>query len=164
VIATTTPALNDPTTNTEYVEAQDKARLLKITFFPTPPEPDLQDINGAEYQDQIPFPDITEKEVYHTITLTPPMKAAGPDGIINRVLHVVAAQIAPHLTKIFNGSLRLGYCPPHFRQSTTIVLRKPGKDDYTAPKTYRPIALLNTIGKVMDSIIVKRVSYAIEVY
>jgi hypothetical protein len=37
------------------------------------------------------------------------MKAAGPDGIINRALHVATAQIAPHLTKIFNWSLRLGY-------------------------------------------------------
>jgi hypothetical protein len=94
--------LRDPTTGTEYVEAQDKALLLKSTFFPTPPEPDLQDIDGAEYQDQVPFPDITEKEVYQTITSTPLMKAAGPDGIINRILHVAATQIAPHLTRIFN--------------------------------------------------------------
>jgi YD repeat-containing protein len=164
VTATTTPALRDPTTGTECTEAQDKARLLKTTFFPTPPEPDLQDINEAEYQDQIPFPDITEKEVYQTITSTPLMKAAGPDGIINRALHVAAAQIAPHLTKIFNWCLRLGYCPTHFRHSTTIVLRKPNKDDYTAPKAYRPIALLNTIGKLMDSIIAKRISYVTEVY
>ena len=164
VTATTTPALKDPTTDTEYTEVQDKARLLKNTFFPTPPEPDLQDINGAEYQNQIPFPDIAEKEVHQTITLTLPMKAAGPDGIINRVLHVAATQIAPHLTKIFNWSLRLGYCPAHFRQSTTIVLRKPGKDDYTVPKAYRPIALLNTMGKIMDAIIARRISYVTEMH
>jgi len=84
---TTTPALKDPTTNTEYEETRDKARLLKNAFFPTPPEPDLQDIDGVEYQDQIPFPDITEKEVHQTIVLTPPMKAAGP-------LHKASCQIA----------------------------------------------------------------------
>ena len=66
--ATTTPALKDPTTNIEYVEAQDEARLLKATFFPTAPEPDLEDINGAEYQDQIPFPDTIQKEVYQLET------------------------------------------------------------------------------------------------
>lgn len=27
-----------------------------------------------------------------------------------------------------------------------VALRKPGKDDYTQPKAYRPIGLLNTIG------------------
>jgi hypothetical protein len=92
------------------------------------------------------------------------MKAAGPDGIINRVLHIAATQIAPHLTKIFNQSLSLENCPVHFRLSTTIVLRKPGKDDYTTPKAYRPIALLNTIGKLMDMVIAKRISYATEVH
>jgi long-subunit acyl-CoA synthetase (AMP-forming) len=30
---TTTPALNDPTTNITYEEARDKAHLLKNTFF-----------------------------------------------------------------------------------------------------------------------------------
>lgn len=89
-VTATTPALKDPATSTEYTEAQDKAHLLKATFFPTPPEPDLQDINRAEHHDQISFPDITEKKVYQTITATPPMKAAGPDGIINRVLHDAA--------------------------------------------------------------------------
>jgi ribonuclease HI len=161
---TTTPILKDPTTNIEHVEPQDKARLLKATFFPTPPEPDLQDIRGAEYRDQIPFPDITEREVLQAIISTPPKKAPGPDGIINRVLHITAAQLAPHLTRIYNWSLRLEYCPAHFRQSTTIVLRKPGKDDYTVPKAYRPIALLNTIGKLMDSIIARRISYVTETH
>jgi hypothetical protein len=53
---------NDPNTkrsciNVEYIKAQDKARLLKTTFFPTPLEPDLQGIDEAEYQDQIPQSD-----------------------------------------------------------------------------------------------------------
>ncbi|EMD86559.1 hypothetical protein COCHEDRAFT_53746, partial [Bipolaris maydis C5] len=58
--------------------------------------------------------------------------------------------------------LRLGYCPSHFRESTTVVLRKPGKDNYTVPKAYRPIALLNTVGKVMDAIIARRISHLVE--
>ena len=32
------------------------------------------------------------------------------------------------------------------------------------PKAYRPIALLNTIGKLMDSIIARRISYVTEAY
>ena len=61
--------------------------------------------------------------------------------------------------RIFNQSLHLGYCPAHFRESTTVVLRKPGKDNYAAPKSYRPIALMNTIGKIMDAVIARRLSY-----
>lgn len=137
---------------------------MKATFFPTPPELDLQDIYGAKYRDQILVPDNMEREVLQAIVSAPPMKAPGPDSIINRALHIIAAQLALHLTRIYNWSLRLGYCPAHFRQSTTIVLKKPGKDDYTVPKAYRPIALLNTIGKLIDSIIARRISYITETY
>jgi len=162
--ATTTPMLKDPVTNKECQEPEEKARLFKASFFPTPPAPDLRDVDEAVYRGQISLPDITEKEVLQAIASTPPLKAAGPDGIINRVLHIAASQVAPHLKRIFNWSLRLGYCPAHFRRSTTIVLRKPGKDDYTTPKAYRPIALLNTIGKLMDAIIAKRISYMTETH
>jgi hypothetical protein len=55
-----------------------------------------------------------------------------------------------------------GYCPQHFRRSTTVVIRKPGKDDYSIPKNYRPIALLSTIGKALEAIIAARISYLVE--
>jgi hypothetical protein len=44
------------------------------------------------------------------------------------------------------------------------VIRKPQKDDYTTPKAYRPIALLNTIGKLMEGIIARRISYITEIH
>ena len=40
--------------------------------------------------------------------------------------------------------------------ATIVFLRKPGKSDYTNPAAYRPIALLNTLGKVLESIIATR--------
>jgi ribonuclease HI len=43
----------------------------------------------------------------------------------------------------------------------TITLRKPGKPDYTIPKAYRPIALEETMAKVLESIFARRLaSYA----
>jgi Reverse transcriptase (RNA-dependent DNA polymerase) len=41
--------------------------------------------------------------------------------------------------------------PAEWRDSITRVLRKPGKADYTAPGAYRPIAPLDTIGKVLSA-------------
>ncbi|KAK2000598.1 hypothetical protein LX36DRAFT_571883, partial [Colletotrichum falcatum] len=51
-----------------------------------------------------------------------------------------------------------------FRKSTIVVLRKLGKDNYIVPKVYRLIALLNIVSKIIDAIIVKRLSYLIEIY
>lgn len=44
------------------------------------------------------------------------------------------------------------------------MLRKPHKANYAVPKAYRPIALLNTIGKIMDAVIAKRLNYLVETY
>jgi hypothetical protein len=45
-----------------------------------------------------------------------------------------------------------------------VVLRKPDKEDYTILKAYCPIALLNNIGKIMDAVIARRLSYLVEVH
>ena len=43
-------------------------------------------------------------------------------------------------------------------------MRKPSKADYADPKAYRPIALLNTIGKALEAAIATCISYMVEVY
>lgn len=46
-----------------------------------------------------------------------------------------------------------------------MVLRKPGEErDYRIPKSYRPVALLNTLGKILEAVIAKRISHAVEEY
>lgn len=67
-----------------------------------------------------------------------------------------------HLARIINGSLRLAYSPCLSRESTTVVLRKLGKDNYTVPKAHEPIALLNTANRVMSAIISRRLSHLVE--
>jgi hypothetical protein len=42
------------------------------------------------------------------------------------------------------------------------MLKKAGKRDYSNPSAYRPIALLNTLGKVLETIIAKRMRYLTE--
>jgi hypothetical protein len=43
-----------------------------------------------------------------------------------------------------------------------VVIRKPGKGDYTDPKSYRPIALLSTLGKALEGVMATRISYLVE--
>lgn len=46
----------------------------------------------------------------------------------------------------------------------TVALRKPGKEDYTQVKSYRSVALLNTLGKILEKIIARRLSALAEWY
>lgn len=48
-----------------------------------------------------------------------------------------------------------------FTKSITVALRKPGKKDYSDVKAYRLIALLNATGKVLESVIATRISWAV---
>ena len=70
--------------------------------------------------------------------------------------------IEKHLQALMQASINLAHFPKPFKHTTTIVLRKPGKPDYTEAKAYRPIALENTLGKVMESIVADVISYLTE--
>lgn len=147
---------------TIYQSREEKAELLALTFFPPAPEADLSDLENYEYPEAQEVPPINEDEVKATIRAAKPGTAPGTDGILNRILQLAAEALTPILTYLFNCSLFSGYCPVHFRESKTVVLRKPGKDDYSDPKAYRPIALLSTIGKVLEAIIATRLSQLAE--
>ena len=43
-----------------------------------------------------------------------------------------------------------------------MILQKPGKPDYSVPKAYCPIALLNTTAKLLSAIVVDHTSYILE--
>ena len=51
-----------------------------------------------------------------------------------------------------------------FKETTTAVLRKPRKPDYTKPNAYQSIILENTLGKVLESIIMELINYLTETH
>jgi ribonuclease HI len=138
---------------------EEKAEILRQSFFPPPARANLSDIEGYDYPPAIECPRITLQEIEKAIRRAAPNKAPGTDGIPNGILHQLLDILSPSLVRLFNACLDRGYCPAHFKDSITVVLRKQGKDDYTQPKAYRPIALLSTIGKAMESIIANRLAY-----
>ena len=156
-----TPPLTTPQGDLEH-DHKAKAHLFKEAFFPPPPRVDLSDTENYEYPVPLEFPPITESEVYKAIRNMAPKKAPGRDGIPAHILQRLLPQLKPHLVQLYKSCLELHYCPEHFRQSNTAVLPKPGRKDYTITKSYRPIALLNTLSKAMDAILAQRISYAVE--
>ena len=57
-----------------------------------------------------------------------------------------------------NACFRLSYFPKQFRHARTIVLRKPGKSNYSDPGAWRPIALLSTLGKIMETVLARKIT------
>ena len=156
-----TPSLLKPDGELAH-QPEEKAEVLYQSFFPPPPQADLSDIEGYQCPASIECPDITKAEVEIAVRTAPPNKAPGADGITNDILQQTLDILLPSLHKLFSACLQLGYCPRHFKETVTVVLWKQGKDDYTQPKAYRLIALLNTLGKALEAVIANRLAYLAE--
>ena len=57
-----------------------------------------------------------------------------------------------YFVNIANIYINLGYQPSHFKKSMLIIILKPNKLSYNNSKTFHPIVLLNTLGKLIEKI------------
>ena len=159
--------LHIPTINNTATTNDEKATIFKQTFFPPPPPADLSDIPSTEsmYPPEVPFNStISLHQIRNAVNFASGKKAPGPDEIPNLILKHALPDIEHHLLKLLQASLNLGHFPSLFKSTTTAILRKPEKPDYTIAKAYRPIALENTIGKIFESVITNLLSYLTETH
>jgi len=64
-----------------------------------------------------------------------------------------------NIIKIANVCIDLGYWPNHFKRSSMIIILKPNKPLYNSSKSFRPIVLLNTLGKLIKKFIGERIQF-----
>jgi len=64
-----------------------------------------------------------------------------------------------NVIKIANACIDLGYWPNHFKISSMVIISKPNKLSYDSPKSFRPIVLLNTLGKLIEKVIGERLQF-----
>ncbi|XP_047491289.1 uncharacterized protein LOC125040661 [Penaeus chinensis] len=84
-----------------------------------------------------------------------PRKAPGSSQIGRDVLIQLPDNILRAMTYLYNTSLASGYYPSPFKTALVALIPKPNKD-LTDPKNYRPISLLETLGKIFEKIINSR--------
>ncbi|KAK9701516.1 Reverse transcriptase (RNA-dependent DNA polymerase) [Popillia japonica] len=101
-------------------------------------------------------PRITETEVQDAIKKLKVKKAPGPDNIPSEVIQQLTPVILPPLTNLLDQCLQQGRFPNVWKQADVVIIKK-GKDrDSQQPKSYRPICLLDNLGKVLEMIICSR--------
>ena len=138
--------------------------MLHTAFFSTPSEADLSDIESYKYSEPLQMPPIAEQELSNTILQASGNKAPRPNSISNCILHLTLSHILPQLLPLYNQCLKSGIHLEAFKHSTTVVLRKLNKGDYRLVKAYRPVALLNTLRKAMESVMARRMSWMVKTY
>ena len=88
-------------------------------------------------------------------------KAPGESKIGYQIIKQLPVNIISYLASVFNASLASGYFPKKIKSAILILLPKEGKDP-VFPQNYRPIALLDNIGKIFEKIINTRLRQYLE--
>ena len=82
--------------------------------------------------------------------------------IINKTLRQFARIIVEQICFLFDKCIKENIQSSHFKKVFIIMLRKSNKKNYTKSSLYKSIALLNTLNKMLKSIISERFQYVIE--
>jgi Reverse transcriptase (RNA-dependent DNA polymerase) len=138
------------------------AEALQACFFKLHPHPVTEsfpdDLLPARPR---PFSPISTAEIADCLQPTSNKSTPGPSGHNYKLVKWMFATQAECLTWIFNVCISQGYHPKAWRTAAITIVPKPGKEDYSLPKCYHPIALLECLGKLLEKVITKRLSYDI---
>ena len=103
---------------------------------------------------------INKEDVLKEIDRLSSTKSPGVDLVYPRVLKECRDIVSGDLTEIFNKSVSTGEVPSLWRQANVVPIFKKG--DRSEKSNYRPISLTSVIGKMLESIIAKRIREHLE--
>lgn len=144
-------------------EKEEQAQELLDTFFPPLP-PNIEEEGERPRRTPVFMPDLTMEEIEEKVFAAKPRKAPGNDGLPAEVWKQVWPAVKDRVLQLFRKSLNDGALPTQWKSAKIIPLKKPGKDDYSQARTWRPISLLSTLGKILEAVIAERISYAVETF
>ena len=137
----------------------EKVQMFKDSFFSSALNADLSDMNDFTYAEPLNLTKIIDKEeVNKAIAKLKTDKASETNQILNRMLKMLRETMTKRLTLIFQVCIDVEYHSKSFREAKTIVLKKMKKSDYIFSKVYRSIALLNTMSKILKSIMTNKIT------
>jgi len=103
-----------------------------------------------------PFEAFTAEEVADVVTLFGSRRTApGPDGIANLIIGSVHKVRPDMLRHMYNRCLKEGVFPPRWKEARVVLLRK-GDRPEGVPSSYRPLCLLNDVGKMYEALLAAR--------
>ena len=118
----------------------------------------LYELSPKPTIDWVPF---SKEEFRQALTKYNNSSAPGSDKLMWRYLKIILKQdvCLSHIINIANTCINLGHWPNHFKHSTMVIIPKPNKPAYDNPKSFCPIILLNTIGKLIEKVIAETLQF-----
>jgi hypothetical protein len=138
---------------------QEKCNIFRTELFPPPPN--TEPISLINYRPSLKWdwPILSKIELEQACISKIKGKTPGPDLVTQEII-VHAYRATPDIFyRLYSLFINKGYHPKVWKQATGFILKKSGKPNYSLPKAYRVISLLNCLGKVSERILAKRLSY-----
>jgi len=87
----------------------------------------------------------------------------GPDKLTWHHLKAILKQdnCLVNVINIADSCINLGHWLNYFKCSSTVIIHKPNKMAYDQPKSFHPIVLLNTLGKLIEKVVVERLQFIV---
>ena len=132
------------------------------TFLAQEPAAELQSEPASEPRMLGTEPMFTEREVRLAMKSLGKNKAPGNDLLTIEMLIHAGHEFLLKITSLFNDCLEHGIFPDQWKEAVLAIVPKPGKTDMTDVKSYRPVSLLNVMGKVLDKLMTNRLVHHLE--
>ncbi len=145
---------------------ENKTNMFMKQFFLKIIEANLNDITNFNYRDVIVKTTslISKDEIRQIIKKCKFDNVSNSNEISNRILKILIKKLFSSLTSLFRACVEHDYYLRCFREVNIIILKKSNKNNYTNFKTYKLIALLNTIDKTFEFIIARRINTFAEIH
>lgn len=80
------------------------------------------------------------------------------------IIRLAWTVLGKRITNLFHRCVHLVVHPKVFKRANVIIIPKSEKRDHLLPTSYRPIALLSCLGKGLERLLARRVSYCASKY
>ncbi|KAF4953636.1 hypothetical protein FGADI_5972 [Fusarium gaditjirri] len=105
--------------------------------------------------------DLSDEELEELIRGLPRWKSTGADQVPYEALQLGGGLLRIHLLRVFQVCLRNSYHPDNFKDTILVMVRK-AKKPANLPTSWRPLALLSCLGKVLEKIVASRMQEALK--
>ncbi|CAK1545376.1 unnamed protein product [Leptosia nina] len=142
----------------------DTADALIRNFFPD----DSNDVTDAQIATRTlmsqpintpPEPNFTYIEILNGLRQMNHKKAPGIDHLTSDICLQFATCFPDFITTLYNRCLTLLYFPRPWKHAVVKIIPKPGKDNYSQLSSFRPIGLINVLGKLLERLIIDRLTF-----
>lgn len=143
-------------TDTPYELPEDKRVEIARQLFPRVDDPWMKEDYGL-----LVIPPFTAEEIDNAIRNMKTGKSPGPDGIPAEALLEVH-KLSPEIIRgIMNNLAREGKFPENWKVARLVLVWK-GKIPFDSASSQRPICLINTLGKLYETLIRDRLAISID--